>query len=88
MSLSLDWRPRGENTEADDLTNSDFSGFAAENRLCPSLADLKFLLLPDLLKHGTEFLRETEALRTERPLPRLVKRKRATVDRLAVRDPW
>eukprot|EP00972_Heterocapsa_arctica_P025349 3733961-Heterocapsa_arctica.AAC.1 len=54
LSLSLDWRLLDEKTEADDLSNSDFSGVKAENRRSPSLTDLRFSLWPDLLKHGAD----------------------------------
>eukprot|EP00435_Cladocopium_sp_Y103_P050248 s1952_g15.t1 len=44
LALSLRWRPRDENVEADDLTNERFDGFDSEKRIMVSLADWISLL--------------------------------------------
>ena len=40
LSLSLKWRPREQNVEADQLTNENFEGFPEEDRLVISFHEL------------------------------------------------
>jgi len=43
MWVDLRWRPRGTNTEADQLTNGDFSGFDNNRRVQIMYRDLDVL---------------------------------------------
>ena len=54
--LDLAWIPRGSNAEADRLTDGDCTGFRAENRRGASYAELKWLVLDELLDAGAHFL--------------------------------
>ena len=68
LLLSLAWRPREENVEADDLTNENFTGFDPDLRVSISLADLDLAVLWSLVDTRREF-------DTARELAREVKRK-------------
>ena len=48
LALSVAWRPRDENEEADALTNECFGAFRPELRTHVSWADLRFMVLPRL----------------------------------------
>ena len=63
LLLRLRWRPREENTEADDLTNGRFSDFDPDQRIQFSLKDLDMSILITLVQtRGGEFdLRRSEA---------------------------
>ena len=62
LSLRLRWRPREENTEADDLTNGKFSDFDPGKRINFSLNDLDMSILLALVQTRGEFdLRRSEA---------------------------
>ena len=55
VSVEVKFMPRELNTWADALANGDSSGFSAENRFSPDLADPSFWqVLPRLLSLGTE----------------------------------
>ena len=51
----LQWRPREENVEADDLTNLRFEKFNMDNRLDLKLSDLEFSLLDMLVASRASF---------------------------------
>ena len=53
--LSLRWRPREENVEADDLTNSCFEKFNLSNRIPLAWAQIDKSLLESLLLHVEEY---------------------------------
>lgn len=55
LSLGLRWRPRDENTEADQLTNEDFTGFSMDHRIAVSWADLQFDVLDDMVRTRKAF---------------------------------
>eukprot|EP00435_Cladocopium_sp_Y103_P049214 s1608_g14.t1 len=55
LSLNLKWRPREENTEADSLTNEDFSHFNLNDRVVISLQDLDLNVLNSLVLVWNEF---------------------------------
>ena len=65
LDLELEWLPRDANKEADALSNLLFDEFDAGHRISVSLADLPWLVLPDLLKQGEEIF----AARSQRPSP-------------------
>ena len=56
VCVDLRWRPRGENTLADALTNEDFTGFDLSNRLVCEWADFRFHLLTRLWEEREGFL--------------------------------
>eukprot|EP00435_Cladocopium_sp_Y103_P067626 s1270_g30.t1 len=55
MALNLKWRPREENTEADSLTNEDFSSFDLNKRINICLKDVDLAILNDLVEVWSEF---------------------------------
>ena len=54
--LLLRWRPRGENQEADDLTNEDFRKFDLQKRICAEYEDVDLSLLHRLWSARLSFL--------------------------------
>ena len=56
LQLTLRWRPRDENQEADDLTNHRTERFPAEKQRCISFGDLDLNLLLQLWAVRDEFL--------------------------------
>ena len=60
LALSVVWRPRDENEEADALTNERFGSFRPELRIPVRWSALQFLVLPRLADAATEHF---EALR-------------------------
>jgi len=68
LSLSLKWRPREQNVEADQLTNENFEGFPEEDRLVISFHDLDLTVLDGLVRTRSEFVtardRERETAKT------------------------
>ena len=93
MELDLNWVPRLQNTEADELSNQCWTRFDLTRRVDFQPKDLesKFLVLPMLLKYGEPLFLEIQAAKRERgkapALLRPRKRKRPE-DRLAAKDPW
>eukprot|EP00435_Cladocopium_sp_Y103_P055965 s367_g18.t1 len=57
LSLGLKWRPREENTEADQLTNEDFSSFDLKDRVEFIWKDLDLSVLNALVETRCEFER-------------------------------
>ena len=55
LSLLLQWRPREENVEADDLTNEKFSSFQPACRVQIKFQDLDLALLNSLVEARGEF---------------------------------
>ena len=45
LAFLLKWRPREENTEADDLTNERFASFVLDKRVDITLQDLDLSIL-------------------------------------------
>ena len=68
LSLSLKWRPREQNVEADQLTNENFEGFPEEDRLVIKFHELDLKVLDGLVRTRAEFVaardREKEAAKT------------------------
>ena len=58
----LQWRPREENVEADDLTNFRFEKFTAANRLHLEFSELDFSLLDMLVMARDSFEAERNKL--------------------------
>ena len=86
LHLDLDWVPRDQNTEADALTNGDFTGFSPELRVKVDVASLPFKVLPDLLK-AADNLYENIIERRKAGGPR-GQGGRPGRRRLKERDPW
>ena len=55
LQLNLVWRPRDENTEADALTNGDFSGFNPSERIQVAYGDLPLKLVHELWETKSQF---------------------------------
>ena len=89
IALSVAWRPRDENEEADALTNECFGAFTAERRINIRWSDLSFLVLPRLAQaaevHFAE-LRELKSSGKARPHP--APRTGAARATLREREPW
>ena len=47
--LEVNWVHRVQNTEADAITNGDFSWLAPSNRVATEMNKLPFILMPDLM---------------------------------------
>ena len=56
LRVKLAWRPRDENTLADDLTNGRFDGVDSSKRVRVCLGDLDFSLLDLLWESRSEYL--------------------------------
>jgi hypothetical protein len=82
--LNLEWLPRTANTEADMLTNNDFSLFDPSLRVPVSWGQLDFTVMNRVLESSRAFTAEVEAQRSikaAQPVPYVKKRgkKRKTV---------
>ena len=89
--LSLDWVPRDQNTEADELSNGDFKRFDPRLRVDLDLEKLPFVLLPEMLSKGERLYQYIELSKRKRAeegtaLERRPKRKPET--RLRTTHPW
>ena len=86
LRLSLGWRPRDENQQADDLTNGVFNSFDPKRRVSFTYQDLPLQLLHELVETRNQFeaARNAEAvLRQSVGKPRFGgKRKKGD------KDPW
>ena len=54
-SLTLCWRPREVNQEADSLTNEVFTGFDMSRRICCAWSEVRRDVLDTLLAHAKAF---------------------------------
>jgi hypothetical protein len=61
--LNLAWVPRGENQEADDLTNEDFSKFSSNLRIEVNPAEIKWIVLPEIMKSSQELYSDIVSLK-------------------------
>lgn len=64
--MKLNWRPREQNQEADDLTNDKFDKFDQSNRRHLDWSDIDLSLLNSLLVESETFRLELESLRTDK----------------------
>ena len=55
LKLDLRWRPRGENQDADDLTNQKYGNFSSEKRITCEPGDLPLSLLNKLWDTKAQF---------------------------------
>ena len=89
IALSVAWRPRDENEEADALTNECFGAFTLERRIHLQWSSFSFLVLPQLAQAAEVHFAELHALKTagkHRPPPGL--RTKAARTTLREREPW
>ena len=66
IDLDLQWVPRWQNQEADDLTNERFDDFSAENRIDVQFESLRFLVMDRLLTKGGQLDAELKLHRTSK----------------------
>ena len=83
--LRVQWLPRLQNMEADQLTNGDFSGFSEDKRLRFSLSDFRGIVLADMLELGVDLYDEIKEARAKGrvKVPRL-----HACELLKNSDPW
>ena len=91
MEMDLNWIPRGQNTEADALTNQEFQGFDQALRIKVEFGDLKFMILDKLMTLAGELDSEVKMAKTskeakgDRPSDTLPRKKRGST---RWEDPW
>ena len=68
LGLNLQWRPREENTEADDLTNERFGEFDPKLRVEVSLQSMDLSILQALVLVHNEFEAAKQSAKAERAL--------------------
>lgn len=76
LSLTLKWRPREENTIADELTNKDFTHVELSQRLPLRYADLPLSLLHSLWETWEQFDQMKVSARASQSMGHGVKRKK------------
>ena len=91
LELDLGWAPRDQNTEADALTNNEFSGFLPEKRIEKNFEDIQFEVLDKLIEKAGELdkdiklAKSSKEMKGDRPEETLRKRKRGQT---RWEDPW
>ena len=88
LLLSVAWRPRDENEEADALTNEVFAAFDAKLRIPVRWQDLEFAVLPSLTESAEAHFHVLQKARAAaRKGPRIPSPPAWRV-RLREREPW
>ena len=83
--LQLEWLPRLQNQEADNLTNEIFHGFSMERRARFNMEAYEGLVLQAMLDLGMELYEDVREARKQK----MSKAKRAKISEpLRVSDPW
>ena len=83
--LQLEWLPRLQNQEADNLTNEIFHGFSMERRVRFNMEAYEGLVLQAMLDLGMELYEDVREARKQK----MSKAKRAKISEpLRVSDPW
>ena len=54
LEMDLKWIPRGQNSDADSLTNSEFMGFDSSKRIIVEFEDLKFEVMDKLMAKAAD----------------------------------
>eukprot|EP00438_Fugacium_kawagutii_P029840 Skav200966 [mRNA] locus=scaffold448:569541:570587:- [translate_table: standard] len=91
LELNLGWIPRGQNCEADALTNEEFEGFNPDRRINKKFEEIEFLVLDELMAKAGEMDQELKLARTskeakgDRPEKDKFKKKRGQTK---WEDPW
>ena len=89
--LALEWVPREQNTEADELSNGDAKRFDPRLRIEINLDTLPFVLLPEMLDKGEllyQYVAEAKRKRAEDQEPMEKGPKRRPETRLRNTHPW
>ena len=89
IELFLEWAPREQNREADCLADGDFTGFSGHLRVQASLEEIRWVVLPGLLRAGAKFYEEAKR-RTcqERGRAGAAVGRQRKGERLREREPW
>ena len=66
IDLDLQWVPRWQNQEADDLTNQRFDDFDGRNRIDVKFEELEFLVMSDLLDKAGRLDEELKLYKTSK----------------------
>ena len=82
--LCLEWRPREENQEADDLTNEIFDGFDPRKRVMIQLEDIPLELFLSLQNAYAEFDQKRKEFKMVNP--RRVRTSKKV--KLSEKTPW
>ena len=83
IQLDVSWAPRDQNTEADAITNGDWSWLRKENQVAKDLSKLPFIVLHDLLVRGEQHYNDCDTAHL------IGEELRAPAgDPLKVRDSW
>ena len=91
LELDLNWIPRGQNTEADALTNGEFQGFDPTRRIEVEFGDLNFMILEKLMGLAGDLDSEVKMAKTskeakgDRPIDTIPRKKRGST---RWEDPW
>jgi hypothetical protein len=91
LELELGWIPRGQNEEADALTNKEFGGFDMEKRIVKDFGDLEFEILDELMMKAGELdadiklAKSSKEAKGDKPGDKHLKRKRGETK---WKDPW
>lgn len=93
IELDLQWVPRWQNQEADDLTNERFDDFAASKRIDVQFDSLEFLVMGRLLQKAGELDEELKLHKTSKEAKRATMKfdedsKKVKKGQLRWQDPW
>ena len=90
LELHLSWQRRNFNTEADSLTNGDFSALQIQNQVHFDFPNIPWLVLTDALEvyDLTQNLKATRNAEGYVPQHTWKRRKLAANKRLKATDPW
>ena len=92
--LSLQWIPRDQNEEADDLTNSEFRRFRLDRRIPVEVESMKWLVMDSLMRSAEDIYQVVKAARDLRGSAAVSSEsggrrgKRRPEERLRAREPW
>ena len=86
--LRLQWRKRDDNSEADALTNSDYSMFTPELRVGGKFGDIPWLVLGEIMDLSTKLYKEVTEQRGQRGPTQIKKGRTSIRQRLRWSDPW
>ena len=90
--LGLEWIPRGQNEEADYLTNWEFGRFSAKNRIEVDLRKVSWRVLERFMKEATDLHGAVVALKRRKKGNREAEGKggprEKKAKKLRERDPW
>ena len=94
LELHLSWLRRDLNTEADAITNEDFTAFDTQKEIKVVPGSIQWVILPKIMEWSKQIYEHTEALRTRKEGVRSQengtgKRRRiSAAQRLRATDPW